>query len=348
MMSEARGAPAGTELASDSDWVSAHLFHQGDLTHLAVQLVGPLTVELLADGLVTRWFFLRYWEGGQHIRFRALPVDPGARGEVEARTVERAQRYFARYPAADRMRPVEYAQLARALASAEQVDGYADQMYPNNSLVFLPYRREHERYGHGRAMETVERHFAESSRIALALLAGSPSPSQRDTAGLSMLLLAWLCADPDVARLAPSATALCESWAGRFNLSALGGDRADFQERYERQRARLLVLARRVRVIAAQSPDRTGPGVLAEWGRSVARLRDGLAAEVAAGRFAVPPRTGGTPPGHAREDQRGAVLPILDIGAHLQCNRIGVSIAEECYLRHLASRTLQALAQEPA
>jgi hypothetical protein len=38
------------------------------------------------------------------------------------------------------------------------------------------------------------------------------------------------------------------------------------------------------------------------------------------------------------------VLPVLDMCAHLLCNRLGVSMLEESYLRYLATRATAALA----
>jgi hypothetical protein len=40
------------------------------------------------------------------------------------------------------------------------------------------------------------------------------------------------------------------------------------------------------------------------------------------------------------------VLPVLDICAHLLCNRLGIPLVEESYLRYLATRSATVLAEE--
>jgi hypothetical protein len=151
-----------------------------------------------------------------------------------------------------------------------------------------------------------------------------------------------------------------------------GVGEAAFDEHYQRRRDQLADLARGVRDIAARLPRDAGHGVLARWGTSALRLRDALAREVAAGRFTppirrhprqdVPARSApGTPqraafgppgPGGDRpapttlDDLHSRVLPVLDICAHLLCNRLGIPLVEESYLRYLATRSATVLAEE--
>lgn len=46
-------------------WLSVYLFHYGDADQLLKQLVHPFIQQWHAP-----WFFIRYWEGGDHIRLR--------------------------------------------------------------------------------------------------------------------------------------------------------------------------------------------------------------------------------------------------------------------------------------
>ena len=46
-------------------WLSVYLFHHGDANQLLKQLVHPFIQQWNAP-----WFFIRYWEGGDHIRLR--------------------------------------------------------------------------------------------------------------------------------------------------------------------------------------------------------------------------------------------------------------------------------------
>jgi hypothetical protein len=324
------------------DWVSAHVFYHGDLTDLVVSAVVPLAREMCRSGQAAGWFFLRYWEGGPHVRLRVLPAVSHSRDAVREMIAERVGRYLREHPSAESMRQADYARLAPVWAAGEGMAGYAASLYPNNSVVFLPYRREHDRYGCGGSVEAVERHFVDSSRLAAALLAGAGWSGRRETVAFSLLLLTWLACQPDPAKLAEAAPVLYQAWA----RSEAGVGEADFAERYDRQRDRLADLARGVRDVAAGLPrqDACG-GVLARWGTSVVRLRDALAREVAAGRFIPPARRRGRPAPAASDDLHMRVLPVLDVCAHLVCNRLDVSLTEEAYLRYLALRATAALAE---
>jgi len=301
-------------------WLSAHLFYEGDLDDLLVRAAGPLVSELASGGLITGSFFLRYWEGGSHLRLRVLPVDPSTRNRVQTLITERIGRYLREHPSADVMSAAEYARLAKTMASAEGLTGYTRCMCPNNSIAFIPYRREHDRYGYGQSIEAVERHFTESSRIALSLLGAGMSRSERATACYCLIALTWSCGGPSPPRSA-GGTGPYPSWERRFHLGELI-DGAGLDAHYRRQRDRVVHLTRRLQTLAGRLPDVAGDQALAAWGKSVVSLRDALG------------------------DPSARVLPVLDVCAHLACNRLGVSLVEECSLRYLASRALAAIAGE--
>ena len=321
----AETGPMPLSAAAGGDWVSAHVFYQGDLTELLVNGIVPVVREL-THGAPTAshapargWFFLRYWEGGPHMRLRVLPASGGDRAAIEALITERLGQYLREQPSTQLMRQADYAQMAAVLAAREQMPTHAERLYPNNSVVFLPYQREHHRYGDGASVQAVERHFVESSRLAARLLAGN-WPGQRDTVAFCLILLTWLVGHPDPVRLASSSHGLYQWWARVAD--GAGVDGADFAERYRHQRDQLVGLGRAVRGIAARLPKDVDSGVLAVWGLSILRLRDALAHQVAIGQF-KPPGPGGGSAEVATEDSPTGVLSVLDICAHLMCNRLG-------------------------
>ncbi|MDA2812304.1 thiopeptide-type bacteriocin biosynthesis protein [Nocardiopsis sp. RSe5-2] len=314
---------------TEADWLAAHVFYHDRLDPLLVEAVAPLVAELRERDLASEWFFLRYWDGGPHLRFRVLPRDASARAEVGELVRGRFERYLAERPAADRVEPTEYQRSAARIAGWEGLEAYAE-LRPNNSVEFRPYVRERHRFGTGAAMAAVERHFAESSRLALRLLAGGLDDDQRFTAAYSLLVLAWLGFRDD--------PAWRSAWAEMDTRIPIGGelDQAELERRWQRQRSTLTALTGRLRAVAG----RQGRGDLAEWTGSVDRLKRVLTAEAAAGRFTPPARAwegaGPLPPGTP-----ASVLPVIDICAHLFCNRIGLSLADESYVRVLAMRAVR-------
>lgn len=302
---------------SDNAWVSAHAFYHDDLDRLLLDVTAPLVAELAAGGLSTQYFFLRYWDGGPHLRLRVLPADESARAEVTRLVRERFEKYFAHRPATEQVTQEDYANSTRWLASIESVSAPAE-LYPNNSLAFIPYQREHAKYGVGASMVAVERHFWESSRIVLDLLRTTPAQDHRSTAAAAMILLTWFAATDDLT--------LLTDWTRRVPL--LPGQ-PEPPPGTEEQGDRLLELARRMHALATRWHDADGDGTLLRWARSVGTLRETLEAQTAAG--APRPRP---------------VFGVLSGCAHLVCNRLGVRLAEENVLRHRASRAVERLAGE--
>jgi hypothetical protein len=237
----------------ESAWLSAHVFHHDDLDGLLVGGVAPLMAELTDGGSAERWFFLRYWDGGNHLRLRVLPR-PDRRDRVRELVTDRLTGYLRRHPSSD---PDQawvdgYPCRAAKMARLEGLSTYAERPYANNTVAYLPYRREHDRFGHGESIEVMEGHFAQSSRIALDVVARTDRP-QRTTAALAMLLL--------TASMAPVGEIAAAWWRSEPVRPTPG----------------MVDLARRMRALAARAPGLDGPGALVDWARSLATLRDRFA-----------------------------------------------------------------------
>ncbi|MBB5777013.1 lantibiotic dehydratase C-terminal domain-containing protein [Nonomuraea jabiensis] len=220
-------------------WVSVHVFSQGPLDDMITGLAGPLLGD---DG-----FFLRYWEGGPHLRIRV-------RSHPAEHVVERAEAYLREHPSEAVIDPEEYARLAATLAAREGVPGYTRRLYPNDSAHLIPYRPEHDRYGTGRSLDAVERHFHDSSVIALQLIEAGLGHERRSVAWLTMLLVAW--------QVAGEGTAF--------------GPPADAGVQVAPERMSALVEHARA-VTQAPAPDEPR-GVVAAWYASIARLAEELGA----------------------------------------------------------------------
>jgi thiopeptide-type bacteriocin biosynthesis protein len=300
-----------------SAWVSAHAFFHDDLDLLVTNVVAPLADELAVEGMASELFFLRYWDGGPHLRLRVLPTPGASRGEVQGLVGERFGHYLSCNPSADHMSAAQYAALAPELARKENMRSWTTRPYPNNSVSFIAYRREHERYGHGAAMQAVERHFAESSRIALPVVTLAAPAKRRATLALGCILATWFvgCTDP----------ASLRTWLGNRHRSGA----AHPPTAQAGELSRTVELARTARHLAEGGPGSLGDGALASWTRSMTGLR----AALSVGQAAVSGADDG-------------VLRVLDLCAHLICNRLGVSIVAEPALRKLAAQAIDSLHSE--
>ncbi|MFI0980590.1 thiopeptide-type bacteriocin biosynthesis protein [Streptomyces sp. NPDC021093] len=316
-----------------ADWVCAHVFYDADQDRLLTECLGPLADALRADGLVQRFFFLRYWEGGPHVRLRLLPAHRSDRAAVERRAEAEIRAFLRRVPAPDVVDRSRFAQVAEGLAGLEGRAGHDQEVHPNNSVAFPPYAREHADYGYGRAVAAVERHFFESSRLALTVVDARTSVEQR-------ALLAF--------DLVVGVFALCDEIRGQWVRHGgpplpfgSGPEAEDVEPRYRAQRPQLEARARRIWALAAGP---TGDGPHAYWLKSVRELRDELHrledADSFASEWAASPLA--EPLGLAATAHPATSLVLLRC-AHLVNNRLGLTLWQENQLRFLVGRVLAEL-----
>jgi Lantibiotic biosynthesis dehydratase C-term len=229
-------------------WVSLHVFHHGDLDTLLLDAVRPLAADLRRAALIDGFFFLRYWDGGPHLRLRLSAVRAA---EVRGTAVARLRDHLAAHPSPDLPGLDRYPEVAARLAAAEGVTGHLRVPMPNNTVHEIAYRPETGRYGEGRSLARAERHFVESSRIALGLIAAGTSRDRRRTAAFCALVLAW---------------------QGRPPHPPARDD--DHERHYRRTRPVLHDLAVRAARITAGAPAPPGSGALTAWWRTVRTLPD--------------------------------------------------------------------------
>ncbi|MET9017814.1 lantibiotic dehydratase C-terminal domain-containing protein [Streptomyces olivaceoviridis] len=334
-MPENDSGPLDPEAARGADWVCAHIFYDTDQDLLLTDCVRPLVAELTADGLVQRYFFLRYWEGGPHVRLRLLPAASADRSAIELRTGKRIREFLASTPAADVVDRSRFTQVAAGLAGLEGRSGHDVLVRPNNSVEFLPYEREYDDYGRGAAIAAVEQHFFESSRLALSVVAAGATVEQR-------ALLAF--------DLVVGVFALCEEvrdqWArhgGPPLPFGSGPEAEDVAPRYLAQRDKLRARAR-LTWRMAEDPGAGRHDQRAYWLASVRRLRERLHALEETGVFtsawAGSPLA--EPLGLPDTRHPGTSLVLLRC-AHLVSNRLGLTLWQENQLRFLVGRVLAEL-----
>jgi thiopeptide-type bacteriocin biosynthesis protein len=210
--------------AMSATWLSAHLFWTGPLDELLRGCVAPVVAYASRQRLVTRFFFIRYAEGGPHIRLRLSIASAEAQQELTAYLLAQVADFQSSMPP--------------KLAEAAPV-----------RVSFLPYEPETARYGGPAGLPLAEAFFEASSRAVLRWLGIPevvPDASRLLTAVLLHTLFVGACLPP----------ALTTEWLGRYTDDWLPHDpqaglpqpaeqaawRALFAEHYQRQRAALCEL----------------------------------------------------------------------------------------------------------
>lgn len=269
-------------------WICHHL-HYGDdcygpaIDELLAGAVAPLVDELETAGVALRFFFVRYPEGGAHLRLRFF-VEPETVAEIVAR-LRSVLAVFER-------------------RGAVRVD-----------LRAAEYQPELQRYGGRRGLAISEENFCLSSRLVLRAVAEAAPGARRIGRALPMAIaLAW--------SLYPEVEA-CAGFLRRYALGSLD-QMAGNDEGSDAFRARLL---------ASSSPpvDRVVVELLAT-------LQNGRPSGLS---WLDAWREGCEQAAGALRGLAGADFEsILGSCLHMHHNRLGLDIAREIHLTHLAAAAL--------
>lgn len=319
-------------------WLSIHVFHRGSLDLLLTRTVAPMVGELHRAAEIDGWFFLRYWEGGPHLRLRLLPHSPDHAGEISTRVSERCTRHLADRPSPPGgYRQAEYAALGARLAAAERMSDWDRRLRPDDTVEFVPYRPEYNSYGVGPALLAVERHFTQSSAIAARLLVNRPEPDRRQGAALALLISALAVCEPDLPQAGTGCATAGEAAYQRPSWIAYHDARSEALRRQ----------ALDVWRIASGPLPRSTADPLAAWLRSLRSLHARLTRLRSKGGFS--PHDTLSPLSHLADalhpDDPTVARTVLRC-THLLCNRLGLPPTSEAQLAFLAAHTLARLNKE--
>lgn len=142
----------------DGEWLSLHVWYHDATAHdsLTLGLVKPLFQALHEQNAILKGFFIRYFDGGPHIRIR-VEASPVQKTFAEQFLKTETQRYLADNPSQPGNDSVLW---GKAGTPTE----------PDNTYRFIPYEPEVERYGGTAGIRVAENFFAVSSSTALSVL----------------------------------------------------------------------------------------------------------------------------------------------------------------------------------
>lgn len=152
--------------SSAADWSAFHLHYHGDRGLLLRQVVRPLVVRWLDEGVIDRFFFVLYLLGGPHVRLRLRL----SRTDVEDRIAERiraaAESFFRTHPTSTPISEGELKEQTRRLLETDPSEG-DPTLYPDAFVREVPFRPETDRYGGPRHLGASLDFFMASSAAAL-------------------------------------------------------------------------------------------------------------------------------------------------------------------------------------
>ncbi|NSL87707.1 hypothetical protein ECE50_012740 [Chitinophaga sp. Mgbs1] len=172
-------------------WLSAHIYSRGPLDRLINLLAAPFTATVAAClHPVSPFFFIRYGEGGPHIRLR-LHVNTSHTETVRHMLKEAAGNYFSEYPSV----PVS-----------------GGEMPLHDTLAFMPYQQETARYGNQHTIPLAEEQFYLSSRLVMEQLQNGAAAASL-TYGIQLHLCFFMAMQTTLADIQRICTRFIQDWS---------------------------------------------------------------------------------------------------------------------------------------
>ncbi|WP_329576371.1 hypothetical protein OG500_03400 [Kitasatospora sp. NBC_01250] len=305
----------------ENSWVSAHVFTAHPLDLVVRRLLPDVVEDLRHRALADRFFFLRHWQYGPHLRLRLRLTGPQAEPLVRAALTERATAFFQALPSEASMTERQYQELAERFAALEP-ESEPGTLAANDSLAFLPYRPEHGKYGDGAALRAVEECFATCSELAVAAVLADWSPSQRLAHCFALL----------VGSQEPGAGPAVRAPQGVAEL-------------YRQRRATLLPVARAARAASATATATAAAAAAAAAAggtdadpvtRWLAALRHAQQSAESSAQPSTRDSAGDSTRAAATSRAAAPAARLAGHLTHLACNRLGVRLDQEAMLRGLA------------
>lgn len=328
---------------TDYPWLSIHLFYHDDPVPLLLECIKPLIAELRAQQAIERFFFIRYWQGGPHIRLRLLCTRASLRESIQHMLEARVATFFTNHPSLTQIEHETYARYRAALGRREYAQEDQTPLYPNNSFQYIPYEPEYERYGGVEAMPVVEGYFMQSSEIVFDLLQKGPSHDRLTGQAIAMMFLGIWLWENDLTNLPMIFERYSRGWMATFNV-----DRAYtpplFEKKYSRQSQQLRHLVEQLLALKQQQDFSLADSLMARWFAALKTLKEQLCLLESQGRLQYRPGTGS--PEHPEQLKYHSLQGILFSCLHMHNNRLGISLLEEAYLAFLLQQTLTEMIAE--
>jgi thiopeptide-type bacteriocin biosynthesis protein len=172
-------------------WRALYVHRYGSQDEFLVDSVAPLVNSLSASGALHGFFFLRYWQGGHHIRLRLQVAEEESEKLVDE-SAAKLGTYLAEFPGTTSLDRSDFNEAQVTMAALEHAD--TETIHPPDTIRRGLYLPEHDKYGGTRGVAIAEELFESSSSLAIATLRKAPGePRKRLGAGF-LAMVRGLCA----------------------------------------------------------------------------------------------------------------------------------------------------------
>lgn len=340
-----------TDFLIDKHWISVHIFYASNSNPMITDCLIPLVTELRQRSIIKRYFFIKYWLEGPHIRLRLLPADGVSESKVKTEIEPVIEQYLMWRPAlysAD----VESAQpFYKDMFVAEYSEDAWNQRYgedgrmlfrPNNSYDYIAYEPEYDRYGGTAGIELAEWHFEKSSDIVARLFRDTNSHVHSILQGLSMQLTIAFCYGflESETKVIDFLIGYIRYWRESYSILTDAVNNV-YDNRYAEMAASIEKRISAIKNSVLQNGHSTRlTNLEQEWLAHIHELRQRVDKLVDEGKLIFGQQSNDNP-SFVVEDKLAAYKILLHSYIHMTNNRLGVLFSDEIYLAYLLKRCLE-------
>ena len=181
---------------NDHQWQALHIFivDPAQQNKFLLDVIYPEVNKFLTEGRVSQWFFMKYWEGGPHLRVRVKNISQEDFSVLKQTFSTRigTHKDNSALSREDFYRHNKF--------DGEAVDSNTLPWFEPGSVEEITYQPEFERYGGEFAMPISEQMFCASSEFAVDILKHSlESSNDKITLAFDLLLMGVSQLNPDKA-----------------------------------------------------------------------------------------------------------------------------------------------------
>jgi len=143
---------------NNKKWLAVYLYYNEPWETFLKQGVFPIVKKIIGEQFADEYFFIRYWEKGPHVRLRFKGDEKILSTKIKPILIKHFNRFFADNPS-------QREELKMHESVSEKFS-----LHPNNSIQFIEYEPEIERYGGEFGILIAEKQFMNSSNAILEII----------------------------------------------------------------------------------------------------------------------------------------------------------------------------------
>lgn len=151
-------------MLNQNDWFCWHIYYHDNLNNIITKCLPDIVNYLKIKDINFEWFYIRYWSGGPHIRFRVKLTHNEYIKDIE----EKLFKFLRENPSVNAIEKDVIEQQQGKLSFLE--DASVVSVHENNSIIKSIYEPEYEKYGDEKSIYISENHFMYSSESSMELL----------------------------------------------------------------------------------------------------------------------------------------------------------------------------------